>query len=97
MAAKKTSDLIPLCHPLEITGIDILFHPDVDGGEIDIEVSVRSCGRTGVEMEAMTAVGAAALAIYDMCKAVDRSMIITDIRLMAKRGGKSGDFTRERE
>lgn len=95
MAAKKTSDIIPLCHPLEITGIDISFHPDLDGGAIDIEARVRTWSRTGVEMEAMTAVGAAALAIYDMCKAADRAMTITDIRLMAKRGGKSGDFIRE--
>jgi len=95
MAAKKTSDMIPLCHPLEITGIDVTFHPNLDKGEINIEARVRTWARTGVEMEAMTAVGAAALTIYDMCKAADRSMTITDIRLMAKRGGKSGDFIRD--
>ena len=97
MAAKKTSDIIPLCHPIEITGIDISFRPDPDESAIDIEARIRTWGRTGVEMEAMTAVGAAALAIYDMCKAADRSMTITDIRLMAKSGGRSGNFTRERE
>lgn len=97
MAAKKTSDIIPLCHPIEITGIDISFRPDPEESAINIEARIRTWGRTGVEMEAMTAVGAAALAIYDMCKAADRSMTITDIRLMAKRGGKSGIFTREKE
>jgi cyclic pyranopterin monophosphate synthase len=95
MAAKKTSDIIPMCHPLEITGIDISFTPDTARGEIEIEVRVSTWGRTGVEMEALTAVSAAALTIYDMCKAVDRAMTLTDMRLMTKRGGKSGDFVRE--
>jgi cyclic pyranopterin phosphate synthase len=95
MAAKKTSDIIPMCHPLEITGIDISFTSDLIRGEIEIEVRVSTWGRTGVEMEALTAVGAAALTIYDMCKAVDRAMTLTDIRLISKRGGKSGDFVRE--
>ncbi len=95
MAAKKTSDIIPMCHPLEITGIDVSFRPDRTRNEIGIEVRVRTWGRTGVEMEALTAVGAAALTIYDMCKAADRTMVISDIRLMAKHGGKSGDFIRE--
>ena len=95
MAAKKTSDIIPMCHPLEITGIDISFSRSIVAGEIDIEAKVKTWGRTGVEMEAMVAVSAAALAVYDMCKAVDRTMTITDIRLMTKRGGKSGDFVRE--
>ena len=95
MAAKKTSDIIPMCHPLEITGIDISFAPDLARGEIDIEARVRTWGRTGVEMEALTAVSAASLTIYDMCKAVDRGITLTDIRLLAKRGGKSGDYARE--
>jgi len=95
MAAKKTSDIIPMCHPLEITGIDISFHPHREQGEIAIQARVRTWGRTGVEMEAMTAVGAAALTIYDMCKAADRSITLTDIRLLAKKGGKSGDYHRE--
>ncbi|MDQ5986236.1 MAG: Cyclic pyranopterin monophosphate synthase [Syntrophus sp. SKADARSKE-3] len=95
MAAKKTSDIIPMCHPLEITGVDVSFYPNVTKGDVDIDVRVRTWGRTGVEMEAMTAVSVAALTIYDMCKAVDRTITLTDIRLMAKHGGKSGDFVRE--
>ena len=95
MAAKKTGELIPLCHPLELTGIDILFTSDAAAGEVVIEARVTTVGRTGVEMEAMTAVGVAALTIYDMCKAADRAMVITDIRLMSKQGGKSGAFVRQ--
>jgi cyclic pyranopterin phosphate synthase len=95
MAAKKTGELIPLCHPLELTGVDILFTSDRAAGEVVIEAQVRTVGRTGVEMEAMTAVGVAALTMYDMCKAVDRAMVITDIRLMSKQGGKSGAFVRQ--
>ncbi len=95
MAAKKTGELIPLCHPLELTGVDILFTSDRAAGEVVIEAQVRSVGRTGVEMEAMTAVGVAALTIYDMCKAADRAMVISDIRLMRKEGGKSGVFVRQ--
>lgn len=95
MAAKKTSDLIPLCHPLEITAVDLTFCPDARRGEIEIEATVRTLGRTGVEMEALTAVSAAALTIYDMCKAVDRGMMLSDIRLTVKRGGKSGTFRRK--
>lgn len=94
MAAKKTGELIPLCHPLELTGIDIRFSSDAAAGEIAIEARVSTVGRTGVEMEAMTAVGVAALTIYDMCKAVDREMVLADIRLMSKQGGKSGAFVR---
>jgi len=94
MAAKKTGELIPLCHPLELTGIELLFACDAVRGEIGIEAKVRTVGRTGVEMEALTAVGVAALTIYDMCKSVDREMTIADIRLMSKRGGKSGPFLR---
>jgi cyclic pyranopterin phosphate synthase len=95
MAAKKTSDLIPLCHPLEITAVDVSFRTDARRGEIEIEAAVRTRGRTGVEMEALAAVSAAALTIYDMCKAVDRGMILSDIRLMLKRGGKSGTYRRK--
>jgi len=95
MAAKRTSDLIPLCHPLEITAVDVGFRTDARRGAIEIEASVRTRGRTGVEMEALTAVSAAALTIYDMCKAADRAMTLSDIRLVLKRGGKSGTFRRK--
>ena len=94
MAAKKTGELIPMCHPLELTGIEIRFNCDAAAGRVAIEAEVRTVGRTGVEMEAMTAVGVAALTIYDMCKAVDREMVLGDIRLMSKEGGKSGAFFR---
>jgi cyclic pyranopterin phosphate synthase len=97
MAAKRTSELIPLCHPLPLTSIDLTFHVDATEGRIEIESHVRVTGKTGVEMEALTAVAAAALTIYDMCKAVDRDMIITDVRLMEKRGGRSGTFLRSEE
>lgn len=95
MAAKRTSDLIPLCHPLEITAVDVAFRTDARLGRIEIEAAVRTRGRTGVEMEALTAVSAAALTIYDMCKAVDRAMTLSDIQLVLKRGGKSGTFRRK--
>lgn len=95
MAAKQTGTLIPLCHPLELTGIEILFACDAGADEVQIEARVKTVGRTGVEMEAMTAVAAAALTIYDMCKAVDREISLTDIRLIGKEGGKSGAFTRQ--
>jgi len=95
MAAKKTGELVPLCHPLELTGIEIRFSCDETAGEVAIEAQVKTVGRTGVEMEAMTACAVAALTIYDMCKAVDREMVIADIRLMSKHGGKSGPFVRQ--
>jgi cyclic pyranopterin phosphate synthase len=95
MAAKRTSDLIPMCHPLELTGIDMQFTINRDRGEITIEAKVSTVGRTGVEMEAMTAVSVAALTIYDMCKSADKWMILSDIKLMTKRGGKSGTLVRE--
>ena len=95
MAAKRTSDLIPLCHPLELTGIDMQFTINRDRGEITIEAKVSTVGRTGVEMEAMTAVSVAALTIYDMCKSADKWMILSDIKLMTKQGGKSGTLVRE--
>ena len=95
MAAKRTSDLIPMCHPLELTGIDLQFTINRDRGEIAIEAKVSTVGRTGVEMEAMTAVSVAALTIYDMCKSADKWMILSDIKLMTKQGGKSGTLVRE--
>lgn len=95
MAAKRTHELIPLCHPLLLTHIAIDLHLDHTLPGILIEASVHTTGKTGVEMEALTAVSTAALAIYDMCKAVDRSMKISDIRLVRKRGGRSGDLVLE--
>jgi cyclic pyranopterin phosphate synthase len=92
MAAKRTAELIPLCHPLNLTGVDISFRPREEDHTIDIEACVKLRGRTGVEMEALVAVTTAALTIYDMCKAVDRGMVIGDVRLVEKRGGKSGHF-----
>ncbi len=94
MAAKKTPELIPLCHPLAITSANVDFRLDRKNSRILIESRVRTTGPTGVEMEALTAVAAAALTIYDMCKAVDREMVISDIMLIEKRGGKSGTFKR---
>ena len=96
MAAKKTADLIPLCHPLILTHVRIDFHPDRAHGAVDIEAAAQVRGSTGVEMEALTAVSVAALTIYDMCKAVDREMVISDVRLMEKSGGKSGAFQRKK-
>lgn len=95
MAAKRTDVLIPLCHPLPLTGVDIQFAANAARGEILITATVKTVGRTGVEMEALTAVSVAALTIYDMCKAVDKLMTLTDIRLLSKKGGKSGAFIRE--
>lgn len=94
MAAKKTSELIPLCHPLELTGIDIHLNIDHRNSQIVIESQVQTTGKTGVEMEALTAVCVAALTIYDMCKAVNKKIIIGDIMLLEKSGGKSGTFIR---
>jgi len=95
MAAKKTSELIPMCHPLSITSVEVELTPGKNPARIDIEASVRVSGKTGVEMEAMTAVSVAGLTIYDMCKAVDREMTIGEIRLVKKSGGKSGTFIRK--
>ncbi len=92
MAAKKTSDLIPLCHPLALSQVTVDLTPDTAANAIDIVATCKLKGRTGVEMEALTAASVAALTIYDMAKAVDRGMEITDIRLLHKSGGKSGDF-----
>jgi len=94
MAAKRTSDIIPLCHPLALSHCDVALIPCRDG--YDIEATVRTTGATGVEMEALTAVAAAGLTIYDMVKAVDRAVVIGDIRLMEKRGGRSGTWRRAR-
>ena len=92
MAAKRTAELIPLCHPLALTSIKVDLAIDKARSAVDIEATCKLKGRTGVEMEALTAVSVAALTVYDMCKAVDRGMTITDIRLTAKRGGKSGSY-----
>ena len=94
MAAKKTSVLIPMCHPLNITSIEVNLTPQENPARVEIEAAVRVDGKTGVEMEAMTAVCVAGLTIYDMCKAVDREMSIGEIRLVEKSGGKSGAFIR---
>jgi cyclic pyranopterin phosphate synthase len=95
MAAKRTSDLIPLCHPLLLTHVAVELTPDPTTPALRIEATVRTTGKTGVEMEALTAVSAAALTIYDMCKAIDRGMRISDIRLAQKRGGRSGEIVIE--
>jgi cyclic pyranopterin phosphate synthase len=95
MAAKRTSDLIPLCHPLNLSSVNIAFEPDQEQASVLIRATVRLTARTGVEMEALTAVSAAGLTVYDMCKSTDRTMIISDIRLMKKSGGKTGTFVRK--
>ena len=95
MAAKKTSELIPMCHPLSITSVEIDLTLAENPARVEIEASVRVSGKTGVEMEAMAAVAVAGLTIYDMCKAVDREMSIGEIRLVKKSGGKSGTFLRK--
>ena len=97
MAAKQTGLLIPLAHPLPLTGVDVRFEFDPVNSAVEIEATARVVGKTGVEMEALVAVSVAALTIYDMCKAVDRGMVIGDVRLVRKTGGKSGDFVREGE
>ena len=92
MGAKKTPDLIPLCHPLALSSVKVELSINTDRNAVDIEATCKLKGRTGVEMEALTAVSVAALTVYDMCKAVDRGMQITDIRLTHKSGGKSGTY-----
>lgn len=92
MGAKKTAGLIPLCHPLPITGLSVCIEPDDDARAYVVTAEVKTTGKTGVEMEALTAVMTACLTIYDMAKAVDKSMIITDVKLIEKSGGKSGDY-----
>ncbi len=95
MASKKTSDIIPMCHPIIISGCDINFNLNFDENKVEITSTVKTTGQTGVEMEALTAVAAAGLTIYDMCKAIDREMIVSDVMLMKKSGGKSGIFERK--
>ncbi len=97
MAAKRTGDLIPMCHPLPITGVTVDIAADQTAAALEIEATARIVGKTGVEMEALTAVSVAALTIYDMCKAVDRGMTIEAVRLVHKAGGKSGEYQREGE
>lgn len=95
MGAKRTPDIIPMCHPILIDGIDLSLHLDEDRCSVEIEAAVSCDGRTGVEMEALTAVSTAALTVYDMCKAVQKDMTITDIRLISKSGGVHGDYQRQ--
>lgn len=95
MAAKRTHELIPLCHPLPISGVDVSLTPDHDMSAVEIEATVRVTSRTGVEMEALTAVSVTALTVYDMCKAVEHGMRIEDVRLVAKSGGANGDYRGE--
>ncbi len=97
MAAKRTSELIPLCHPIAITRVDIQLVPEPGEQRVSCTATVETTAQTGVEMEALTAVQIALLTIYDMCKAVDRGMTITDVQLQKKSGGKSGDWERDRD
>lgn len=93
MGAKKTADLIPLCHPLPLTSAEVTLELATDTDAVDIVATCKTTGKTGVEMEALTAVSVTALTVFDMCKAVDKAMRITDIRVVHKEGGKSGTFT----
>lgn len=93
MGAKKTADLIPLCHPLPLTSVEVTLELATDTDAVDIVATCKTTGKTGVEMEALTAVSVTALTVFDMCKAVDKAMRITDIRVVHKEGGKSGTFT----
>ncbi len=97
MAAKRNSDLIPMCHPIALTGVDIAFAMREESSTIEIQATARCKGETGVEMEALSAVSVAALTIYDMCKAVQKDIVIQNIRLISKQGGKSGDYCKEDE
>ena len=97
MGAKRTPELIPMCHPVVIDGIDLALSLDEERCSVEIRATVSCAGRTGVEMEALSAVSAAALTVYDMCKAVQKDMVIADIRLLSKTGGEHGDFRREEE
>jgi len=97
MACKKTPDLIPMCHSIPVAGIDVAFRTDEESGIVEIQVTVKTVGKTGAEMEALSGAAVAALTIYDMCKAVDKSMTISDLRLVRKSGGKSGEFIRPGE
>lgn len=93
MASKRTSDLVPLCHPLPITRVAVDFEVDGSSSSVHCRAQVETIGKTGVEMEALTAVQVGLLTIYDMCKAVDRGMVMTNVRVLEKHGGKSGDWT----
>ncbi|WP_373989144.1 cyclic pyranopterin monophosphate synthase MoaC [Duganella sp. BuS-21] len=93
MASKRTSDLVPLCHPLALTRVAVDFETDVENASIHCKAQVETYGKTGVEMEALTAVQVGLLTVYDMCKAVDRGMVMTNIRVTEKHGGKSGDWS----
>ena len=95
MGAKRTAELIPMCHNIPLSGVDIEFHMNEADLAVEITATAKCAGKTGVEMEALTAVSVAALTVYDMCKAVQRDMVIDSIRLLKKSGGKSGDFVRE--
>jgi cyclic pyranopterin phosphate synthase len=95
MGAKRTADLIPLCHPLPITSVKVDLEADAAANSVEIAATVRTTGQTGVEMEALTAASIAALTVYDMCKAVDRSMRIDGLRVTHKAGGKSGEFSQD--
>ncbi len=95
MAAKRTFELIPLCHPLQINSVEVDFELDEEASCVEINTSVRTSGRTGVEIEALTAASVAGLTIYDMCKAVDRAMTVSNIQLVSKSGGRSGNFRRQ--
>ena len=97
MGAKRTPNLIPMCHPILIDGINLELHLDEARHSVEIQAAVSCAGRTGVEMEALTAVSTAALTVYDMCKAVQKDMVITDIRLVSKTGGVHGDYERKDE
>jgi len=96
LAAKRTSDLIPLCHPLRITGVDLTFELNERASALEIEARVKTVDKTGVEMEALTAAAVAGLTVYDMVKAVDKGIVLTNLRLMEKSGGKSGAWRRRR-
>lgn len=95
MAAKKTSDIIPMCHPIMLSGCDISFNLDFEENKVEITSTVKCTGKTGVEMEALTAVTAAGLTIYDMCKAIDKEMVISEVMLLKKSGGRTGLFERQ--
>jgi cyclic pyranopterin phosphate synthase len=95
MAAKRTADLIPLCHPLALSSVKVEVGPAADGGGLEVVARVKTTGPTGVEMEALTAVSVACLTLYDMLKAADKAMVIDNVRLVEKTGGASGDFRRD--
>jgi cyclic pyranopterin phosphate synthase len=94
MGAKRTADLVPLCHPVALSSVRVKLTPDEASAAVEIEAEVKTTGPTGVEMEALTAVAVAALTVYDMCKAIDRDMVLSDIRLEHKSGGRSGTYQR---